>query len=274
MSPEYNSDRRRDEKARWREVPPSPEVKTGRTVLALLRTGAVRCRLTAAFMVVLFGAVSQTAGQAYAQARQTALYLDAPTVSTERAVRAGEVAGAYAEPGSGASPEALAWLDVPVRSTGVSTPSSASGVDAKADAEAAFAAITAPDPEQSGGVTAEAALRAGEVMLAQIGEEAPPTAPEATPREEEVSDLALSGPVRPELGDGTPAQAFDSEDSREEVAEPGVQPNGESGAGVPEEVPDEAEYVSTSAPGSDAQAATPSGGAGLVIPAPVDDGHD
>jgi len=274
MNPEHKTYRRRDASERWRQAPSPPEVKTGGTVLTLLRIGTRRCRLTAAIMVVLFGAVGQTAGQAYAQARQTALYLDAPTVSTERAVRAGEVAGAYAEPSSGASPEVLAWLDVPVRSTGVSTPSSASGVDAKADAEAAFVSITAPDQEQSGGVTAEAALRAGEVMLAQIGEEAPPTAPEATPGEKEVSDLALSGPVRPELGDGTPAQAFDSEDSREEVAEPGVQPNGESGAGVPEEVPDEAEYVSTSAPGSDAQAATPSGGAGLVIPAPVDDGYD
>lgn len=235
-------------------------MNAGCTVLALLRVGTRRCRLAAALVAVAVGLMGQTASQAFADARQTVLYLNAPAVSTERASRAGEVAAVYAEPGSPANRETLAWLDVPGRPAEVSMP--------PAEAEAAFASVTAPEGERSGGVTADAALRAGEVMIAQI--EASPSErspsedspPEAGGADEEMAD---AGAVRPQLGDGTQAPA-------ESVAGPATQPEQlePDGFDSPTDVgtPEYASRPTSQAP------AEPSGDAGLVVPAPSSDGEE
>jgi len=264
MPPAHNRQDARDENGRH-EPPPdrAPErTPADRTVLALLRVGTRRCRLAAAFLAAAVGLLGQTAGQAFAEARQTTLYLDAPAVSTERASRAGEVADAYSKPGSSVSPETLAWLDVPVRPAAVSRP--------PVEAEAAFASVTAPEGEGSGGVTADAALRAGEVMIAQIkaspseGSPSEDSSPGSGGTEEETAE---AGAVRPTLGDGTQAPADDPE--AESVAEPATQP----------EQPEPGGYDATTDTGTPEYASRPTspastGGAGLVVPAPSSDGEE
>lgn len=263
MPPAHNSQDARDENGRHEHPPDRALAGTpaDRTVLALLRVGTRRCRLAAAFVAVAVGLLGQTVGQAFAEARQTTLYLDAPAVSTERASRAGEVADAYSKPGSSVSPETLAWLAVPVRPAAVSRP--------PVEAEAAFASVTAPEGEGSGGVTADAALRAGEVMIAQIeGSPSEDSSPGSGGTDEE---MAEAGAVRPTLGDGTQAPADDPE--AESVAEPATQPeqpepggyDATTDAGTPE-------YASR--PASPASTGEPTGGAGLVVPAPSPDGEE
>lgn len=154
-----------------------------RTILTLIRAGTRRCRFVAAFMAITLSLVSQSAGVAYAEAAQTVLYLDAPTVSDERATQAGEVASEYSKVGSPATDETLAWLAVP---EGAQEP-----VDPPEEAREAFASVTAPS--DGPGVTAGAALVAGETMLAQLeGAE-----------DGGAGELAAAEAVRPHLGDGS-----------------------------------------------------------------------
>lgn len=211
------------------------------TVVALFRTRSRRCRLAAAFVAVMVGLVGQTATQAFAQARETILYLDAPAVSTDRATRAGETASAYSDPRSPASPDALAWLRVQ-GPRGEAPPQAAS---------VAFASITAPDTEGKPGITAEAAYDAGATMLAQIEDGAP--SEDGGPGEDE---LATAGAVRPELGDGT--QAPEEEPSAGYEAPPAEQPTTPDLASSPEPVVPAQEPV-----------AEPSGGEGLTLEAPA-----
>ena len=204
-------------------------------------------------MVVVTVLVTQTATQAIAEARQTVLYLDAPAVSTDRATRAGETAKAYSDPRSPALPDALAWLGV----------GPAAGDDAgppPRGASAAFASITAPDAEGTPGLTAEAAYDAGETMLAQIEDGAPPSSGGASE-----SDLAAAGDadgvaVRPELGDGSrvPERVPEEEPSADYDAPPAEQPTTPDLASSPEPV----EPSSESAVG-------PSGDEGLTLEAPA-----
>lgn len=160
----------------------SREDSPDRTILALIRAGTRRCRFAAAFMAVAFGLVSQTAGAAYAQARESVLYLDAPSVSSERAERAGEVASEYSRPGSPATGETLAWLALPSGALELADPPEG--------ARGAFASVTAPSEDS--GVTAEGALAAGEAMIAQLEEAGDGSG----------GELAATGAVRPRLGDG------------------------------------------------------------------------
>ena len=224
----------------------------GSTVVALFRVGTRGCLLAAALMVVVTVLVTQTATQAIAEARQTVLYLDAPAVSMDRATRAGETAKAYSDPRSPALPDALAWLGVgPAAGDETGPP--------PRGASAAFASITAPDAEGTPGLTAEAAYDAGETMLAQIEDGAPPSSGGA--RE---SDLAAAGDadgvaVRPELGDGSRVPERSREEpSADYDAPPAEQPTTPDLASSPEPV----EPSSESAVG-------PSGDEGLTLEAPA-----
>jgi hypothetical protein len=254
MTSAENRQHASDEKG-WHVTPPGANPKG--TVLALLRVGTRRCRLAAAFMAVVIGLTAPTANGALAESRRTVLYLDAPAVSKDRALRAGELADAYADPRSPATRETLAWLGLPVRPADVSAPPEY--------AEAAFASVTAPDGEGAGGVTADAALRAGEVMLAQIDEG---VSPKGRDGDEDVNEEMAA--VRPELGDGTPVPDV------EHVAEPATQPDGqpEPGGEVPADV-GTPEYASTpAAPDPTGKPGEPSGGASIVVPAPLSVGEE
>lgn len=244
--------------------PPAPIPKTcpDPSVLAFFRVGTRRCRMAAAVIAVVVGLTAQTASGAYAEARQAVLYLDAPAVSAERATRAGQVARAYSEAVDTASLKALAWLGVPARPAGVGAPQ-------QERLAAAFASITAPDSGDAtryaagyatGGVTPEAALRAGEVMLAQIGGD---SGPEGAADDAD-AQMAAAGAVRPELGDGTRAPSARPDAKR--VAPPkafATQPD------------PGAEYASTPAPPSPSAkpSAQPTGATGIVVPAPSGTGR-
>ena len=222
---------------------PPPRRPPDRSVLALLRVGTRWCRLAAALMAVVVGLTSQIGDVAVAQAKQTLLYLDAPAVSAEHASRAGEVANAYSKPGSPASREVLAWLEVPVRPVDVSAPPEG--------ATKAFAAITARDGEGAGGVTPDNALAAGEVMLAQL---------EGSPSQEDKDggeELASSEAVRPQLGAGEQAPRAPETDDAEEQR-PGD-------TDVPTYAGSSA-YAATQ--GAAVPVEEPSGGSGVVIPTP------
>lgn len=224
---------------------PARKVDAAQAVVALFGTGGRRCRLAAAFVAVTVGLAGQTAAQAFAQAKEgTVLYLDAPAVSTDRATRAGETASAYSDPRSPVPPDTPAWL-------GVRGPRGDETEAPPQDASEAFASVTAPDARGTPGITAEAAYDAGKTMLAQIEEAAPPE--DGAPGEDE---LAATGDVRPELGDGT--QAPNGEPSAGYEAAPAEQPTTPDVASSPEPV----------APVSD-PVAEPSGGEGLPLEAPA-----
>lgn len=224
------------------QVPTSP-MPADRAVVALVRVGTRRCRLAAAFMAVVVGLASQIGIQSVAQAKQSTLYLDAPVVSTERASKAGDTASAYSTSDSPVSSEILAWLGVPARSFHVSQSSGG--------AEKAFSSITAPDGEEAGGVTIAAALRAGQVMLAQIG---------GSPSEDGGAESSSPGAIRPQLGDDKAEPEPDSpEDAREEHPT-GADSTSDAGGQA---------YVS--APVTSASGGEPSGGARIVIPTPTDE---
>lgn len=222
-----------------RSQTPTPRRPPERSVLALLLVGDRRCRLAAALVAVVVGLASQIGNQAVAQAEQSRLYLDAPAVSAERASRAGEVANAYSAADSPATREVLAWLTVPVRPADASPPPES--------AAKAFASITARDGEGTDGVTPEDALTAGGVMLAQL---------DGSPsREDGSEELASAEAVRPQLGDGTRTPEVDGSDAAE------VERIGDS-------VPTTGAGSSAYAPTREVPAGAPSGGSGLVTPAP------
>ena len=213
-----------------------------RTVLALLRAGTRRCRLAAA---VVAGLVVQTANGAFADARRTVLYLDAPAVSADRATRAGETAAAYSDPRSAASPDVLAWL-------GVAESRENEPPAPPENAEAAFASVIAPDGAETPSVTVEAAAEAGRVMLAQIEDGAPSR--DGVPGDSELAAGSAAGTVRPELGDGTRAP---EEDEPTYDAAPAKQFETPDLASSPEPV-----AVTTGS------AAEPSGDEGIMLEAP------
>ncbi|QIN84622.1 hypothetical protein GBA63_19685 [Rubrobacter tropicus] len=221
--------------------PSSRKPGAAQTVATLFGIGTRRCRLAAALVVVMVGLAGHTANQAFARAEGTVLYLDAPAVSTDRATRAGETAQAHhSDPRSSVSPDALAWL-------GVRGPR---GDDTEAppqDAAGAFASVTAPDTEDTPGITAEAAYAAGETMLAQVEDGAP--AEDGGPDEDA---LAAAGAVRPELGDGT--RASEGQPSADYEAPPAEQPTTSDPASSPEPVVPVAE---------------PSGDKGLALEVPT-----
>jgi len=169
-----------------------------RTIFTLLRVGTRRCRLAAALLAVIVALAPQFGARASAEEGAT-LYLNAPSVSHERASQAGEVARDYSEGGSSARDGVLAWVGVPARA-----------LDAPDGASEAFASITAPEGEGASDVTLEDALRAGEVMLAQIGDEPPEDGEDGN---EELASAAEA--VRPQLGDGRRAPETEEGETRE-----------------------------------------------------------
>jgi len=182
------------------EVQFAHEEHHDRTILALLRVGTRPCRLAAALLAVIVVLAPQFGARASAEEGAATLYLNAPSVSHERASQAGEVARDYSEGGSSARDGVLAWVGVPARALG-----------APDGATEAFASITAPEDEGKNYMTLEDALRAGEVMLAQIEDEPPEDGEDGN---EELASAA--GAVRPQLGDGRRAPEIEEGEAREE----------------------------------------------------------
>ena len=152
-------------------------------LLALLRTGDARALLAAALIVVTLTLTAQTGAWAIEEAGSAVLYVGAPSVSMPSAKVAGAISCSYAET---ASPETLIALDF-------------SGERAdRYVLDRALASITDQPAGPDETITAQAALEAGAVYLAQTGTRLPG---EADPGSGE--ELASAGSVRPELGDGT-----------------------------------------------------------------------
>jgi putative methionine-R-sulfoxide reductase with GAF domain len=158
-------------------------------VLALLRAGDARALLAAALIVVTLTLTVHTKARALDETGRAVLYVGAPSVSVSSAREAGAISRSYAET---ASPETLLAL-------GFSEESASRYV-----VDRALASVTEQPADPDEIITAQAALEAGAVYLAQTGSR--PTG-EADPSSE--GKLASTGPVRPELGDGTVAPAED-----------------------------------------------------------------
>jgi hypothetical protein len=158
-------------------------------VLALLRAGDARALLAAALIVVTLALTAQTGAGALEDTGRTVLYVGAPSVSVSSAREAGAISRSYAET---ASLETLLALGFSEESA------------SRYALERALASVTdqPADPDET--ITAQAALEAGAVYLAQTGTRPPEEADHGSEGE-----LASAGPVRPELGDGTVALAED-----------------------------------------------------------------
>src|SRR5215216_1325916 len=159
-------------------------------VLALLRTGDARALLAASLIVVALTLTLHTKAGAFEEAGRAVLYVGAPSVSMPSAGEAGAISRSYAET---TSPETLLAL-------GFSEESASRYV-----VDRALASVTEQPADPDETITAQAALEAGAVYLAQTGTRRPG---EAGPGSE--GELASAGPVRPQLGDGTVAPPEDS----------------------------------------------------------------
>lgn len=157
-----------------------------RSAVALFRVGTYRARVAAALMIVAGGLLYQTGAEALEQSSKEVLYLDAPSVSVPQAQNAGETARGYAGSDSKVDDAVLAWVDVKPMPQ---------------EASKAFASITDPSGQPPGGVSYDAALAAGDTMVAQIGGDTPA----GEGRGGQDDELASADPVRPKLGDGTKA---------------------------------------------------------------------
>jgi hypothetical protein len=173
-------------------------------VLALLRTGDARALLAAALIVVTLTLTVHTKARALEETGRAVIYVGAPSVSVSSAREAGAISRSYA----GTVPlETLLAL-------GFSEDRASRYV-----VDRALATVTdqSAGPEQS--ITAQAALEAGGVYLAQSG---------ARPKEGAGTGtgeaLVSAGPVRPELGDGTVIFAEDgpaaSSPSKDQIPTP------------------------------------------------------
>ena len=158
-------------------------------VLALLRTGDARALLAAALIVVTLTLTVHTKARAVDETGRAVLYVGAPSVSVSSAREAGVISRSYAET---TSPETLLAL-------GFSGESAERYV-----VDRALASVTEQPADPDETITAQAALEAGAVYLAQTGSQPPGG---ADPGSE--GELASAGPERPELGDGTVAPAED-----------------------------------------------------------------
>jgi hypothetical protein len=150
-------------------------------------------RYAAAFFAVVVGATASVGQAAWAQAKgetqpdKRVLYINAPVVSVPQARDAALTAAAYRDSDDPAVELALYWA------TGEGEPPAPEDVAA---AEA-LASVAFPPERPGSAVTAEAAERAGQVYLAQVG------LPQDAGGAEGGGELADAGAVRPELGDGT-----------------------------------------------------------------------
>jgi hypothetical protein len=158
-------------------------------VLALLWTGDARALLAAALIVVTLTLTVHTKARALEEAGRAVLYVGAPSVSVSSAREAGVISRSYAET---TSPETLLAL-------GFSGKSASRYV-----VDRALASVTEQPADPDETITAQAALEAGAVYLAQTG-----TRPPGETGPNSKGELASASPVRPELGDGTVAPAED-----------------------------------------------------------------
>ncbi|WP_119070011.1 hypothetical protein [Rubrobacter indicoceani] len=160
----------------------------GRAILTLMRMGGSRSRRAAAVIAVALLTMNQCAGIAYAEATKTILYLDAPSVSKDRASEAGEIAEEYALSAASPSTEVLAGLAIGAEQQSQLIEMA----DLPDETRKAFDTVLSEETDM--GITADAALEAGDTMLAQLEGE------EDTGEEE----LASSDAVRPQLGGQDP----------------------------------------------------------------------
>jgi hypothetical protein len=199
-------------------------------------------RYAAAFFAVVVGATASVGQAAWAQAKgetqpdKRVFYINAPVVTVPQAREAALTAAAYRDSDNPAVELALYWA------TGEGEPPAPEDV---ATAEA-LATVASPPERPGSAVTAEAAERAGQVYLAQVG--LPPDAGGAGGG----GELADAGAVRPELGDG----AAVSEDATE-------------GSPGRDEVPRDGNSPYTAQAGEPALAEAPTAG-----PAPVSEGGE
>lgn len=206
-----------------------------RSAVALFRLGTYRTRLAAALIIVATSLLYQTGAEALEQSSRKVLYLDAPSVSVPEAEKAATTAGGYAGPDSSVDDAVLAWVDVqPV----------------PGEARDAFASITAPGGQPPGGVSYDAAVAAGDAMVAQIGGE--PPVPDGGGDEE----LASADPVRPTLGDGTKATDAPDPQAGPQSPEP-ANPANPSDLGLP--APMAQAYTPPNPPANNKKPDTPSG---------------
>ena len=158
-------------------------------VLALLRTEDARALLAAALIVVTLTLTVHTKAGAVEEARRAVLFVGAPSVTVSSAREAGAISRSYAETASLESLLALGFSEERANRYVV---------------DRALASVTEQPADRDETITAQAALEAGAIYLAQTGARPPG---EAGPGSE--GELASAGPVRPELGDGTVAPAED-----------------------------------------------------------------
>jgi len=158
-------------------------------VLALLRTGDARALLAAALIVVTLTLTVHTRAGALDETGRAVLYVGAPSVSVSSAREAGAISRSYA----GTPPlETLLALGFFGESA------------ERYVVDRVLVSVTEKPADPDDTITAQAALEAGAVYLAQSGARPPEG---AGPGSGEA--LASAGPVRPELGDGTVAPAED-----------------------------------------------------------------
>lgn len=222
-----------------------------RSAVALFRLGTHRARLAAALMVVSGGLLYQTGAQALEQSSREILYLDVPSVSLQRAEKAGGVARSYTAPDSSVDANVLAWV-------GVDAPSE--------DTRRALASITTRSERPAGGVSYDDAVDASDTMVAQLGGDSSAGGGTGS------GELALVDPVRPKLGDGTKAPDA-SEQGTVSDQQPSPMDTGGSGddasqnpapseLGLPEPMAEDyapSETVPTDYPGDEELAAVPGG---------------
>lgn len=178
--------------------------RLGRLLSTLLRGRSARLAAAAALIAVAMAFVLQTGSQALDEVRGGVLYVGAPSVSYPSARNAGTESREYIDM---ASKETLFALGV------------TEGEVSSHAARRALASISHPPEEGAESITEEAALRAGENYLAQVGRSAwgGPDTPSEDNSEEQLASSAAER-IRPELGDGRTAT---EESGRDEIDDGG-----------------------------------------------------
>ena len=189
-----------------------------RSAVALFRLGTYQARLAAALMVVAGCLLYQTGAQALEQSSREVLYLDAPSVSIQRAEKAGGVAQDYTALDSGVNENALTWV-------GEAAPPE--------DARRALASIIARPERPAGGISYDEAVSAGNTMVAQIGGDSPAGGGSAS------GELASVDPVRPKLGDGTRAPSSTEQGTVSDQQSAPTDTGGSGGGGSQNPAPSE-----------------------------------
>lgn len=205
----------------------------GSTILNLMRIGSSRSRRLAAVIAVAILTMNQCAGFAYAEATKTVLYLDAPAVSEDRASEAGEIAEEYALSTVSPNSEVLAGLAI----TAEQQSRMIEMADLPDETRRAFDTVLSEETDSV--ITADAALEAGDTMLAQLENEEDPGEEEFASSDAVRPQLGGQNPPQPEQSDKPPASEYASVpvyETDDPVAPP--QEAGDSGASLVVEQPE------------------------------------